>query len=283
MAGVHGYRDLSPSLACAQFRLCRELADKHYTGVMLPNPFGRTARSLSALDLARHVSTPAGLDWLLNSLGRYVAECDVVLLPPVCGLQPDGSTLAVLCRELGRPVRELLTIPPAVGGLRMRNALLQALHKAGVKLFENAVCSSAEVCGRRCLSIETTCCGRQLRHEAKAFVVATGGILGQGISLGPGWAKESVFGLPVSVPANVEDLSGADIFEEHLFSRLGVLVDAGMRPLAADGSVALENVFFVGRTLGGYDYAAEKSGHGVAVASGWQAGRMAAAICGQGE
>ena len=47
-------------------------------------------------------------------------------------------------------------------------------------------------------------------------------------------------------------------------------VEALDRPLA----VAALNA---GRSLGGYDYATEKSGHGVAVATGWQAGRMAAA------
>jgi len=50
-----------------------------------------------------------------------------------------------------------------------------------------------------------------------------------------------------------------------------------MRPVSSQAAVCWNNVFFAGRSLGGYDYATEKSGHGVAVATGWQAGRMAAA------
>ena len=47
--------------------------------------------------------------------------------------------------------------------------------------------------------------------------------------------------------------------------------------------VRWQNVFFAGRSLGGYDYATEKSGHGVAIATGWQAGLMAAAAAAAGE
>ena len=42
-----------------------------------------------------------------------------------------------------------------------------------------------------------------------------------------------------------------------------------------EGNVLLSNVRFAGRILGGYDFAAEKSGHGVALATGWHAGMLA--------
>ena len=40
----------------------------------------------------------------------------------------------------------------------------------------------------------------------------------------------------------------------------------------------MTNVFFAGRSLAGYDFATEKSGHGVALATGWKAGSLAAAM-----
>ncbi|MDO5484614.1 MAG: hypothetical protein Q4F27_06855, partial [Desulfovibrionaceae bacterium] len=90
---------------------------------------------------------------------------------------------------------------------------------------------------------------------------------------------ESVLGLSIPVPEDVILWSEPEIFGQHLFSRLGVRVDGQMRPLAAEGDSPLpENIFFAGRTLGGYDFAAEKIGHGVALATGCRAGRMAAAL-----
>ena len=123
--------------------------------------------------------------------------------------------------------------------------------------------------------------GQERRHRARAFVLATGGILGGGVELAPGKVRESVFGLDIPVPPDVTEWSEPEIFGSHVFSRLGVRVDGEMRPLDEAGQTRWENVLFAGRSLGGYDFATEKSGHGVALTTGWQAGRMAAAIAGK--
>ena len=53
----------------------------------------------------------------------------------------------------------------------------------------------------------------------------------------------------------------------HGFALLGPDVDAKLRPLGKDGNPLCDNVFFIGKTLGGYDHAAEKSGNGVALST----------------
>ena len=83
-------------------------------------------------------------------------------------------------------------------------------------------------------------------------------------------------GLDIAAPADVEQWSSPDLFGKHFFASAGVCVESTMRPVDSQCAARWSNVFFAGRSLGGYDYAAEKSGHGVAVATGWQAGRMAA-------
>ena len=112
-------------------------------------------------------------------------------------------------------------------------------------------------------------------------MLATGGILGGGIELAPGSARESVFKLDIPVPSDVTLWSEPEIFGNHVFSRLGVRVDGEMRPQDDSGQAWYDNIFFAGRNVGGYDFATEKSGHGVALATGWQAGRMAAATAGK--
>jgi glycerol-3-phosphate dehydrogenase subunit B len=54
-----------------------------------------------------------------------------------------------------------------------------------------------------------------------------------------------------------------------------VRTDDTLRPLDASGSVEFENLRAAGSVLGGYDFAAEKSGSGVSIATGHAAGRAA--------
>ena len=177
----------------------------------------------------------------------------------------------------------MLSIPPGVGGLRLRDALLNTLHKLDFELVENTTVLRAETTDKTCTAVLAEASGQQRSHAARAFVTATGGILGGGLVLEPGQCWDSVFGIDIAVPQDVTLWSEPKIFGNHLFSRMGVRVDREMRPVDAAAAVRWQNVFFAGRSLGGYDYATEKSGHGVAIATGWQAGRMAAAAAAAGE
>ena len=281
VAGVHGLRDCWPALIVSQLRRYRAWADKDFVPRMLPSPLGATHRSLSALDLARLVDKPQGRDWLIQSLREHAGQCDAVLLPPICGSKADASVWHELNQAVACPLVEMLSIPPGVGGLRLRDALLRELRRHDFELVENARIVRAATDGKRCASLTALAAGQERRHTARAFVLATGGILGGGVELAPGSVRESVFKLDIPVPPDVTRWSEPEIFGSHVFSRLGVRVDGEMRPRDDAGQTCWDNVFFAGRSVGGYDFATEKSGHGVALATGWQAGRMAAATAGK--
>ncbi|WP_302736907.1 anaerobic glycerol-3-phosphate dehydrogenase subunit GlpB [uncultured Desulfovibrio sp.] len=281
VAGVRGLRDCRPALIVSQLRRYKDWADKDFIQILLPSPLGETHRSLSALDLARLVDKPQGRDWLIRALREHAGQCDAVLLPPICGSRADASVWHELSQAVGCPLVEMLSIPPGVGGLRLRDALLRELRRHDFELVENARLIRAETNGKQCTALVALAAGQERRHRARAFVLATGGILGGGVELAPGKVRESVFGLDIPVPPDVTEWSEPEIFGSHVFSRLGVRVDGEMRPLDEAGQTRWENVFFAGRSLGGYDFATEKSGHGVALTTGWQAGRMAAAIAGK--
>lgn len=281
VAGVHGLRDCRPALIVSQLRRYRDWADKDFVPLMLPSPLGATHRSLSALDLARLVDRPQGRDWLIQNLRKHAGQCDAVLLPPICGSRADASIWHELNQAVACPLVEMLSIPPGVGGLRLRDALLRELRRHDFELVENARIIRATTDGKRCTSLTALAAGQERRHTARAFVLATGGILGGGIELAPGSARESVFKLDIPVPSDVTLWSEPEIFGNHIFSSLGVRVDGEMRPQDDSGQAWYDNIFFAGRSVGGYDFATEKSGHGVALATGWQAGRMAAATAGK--
>ena len=277
VVSVEGLRDCRPALVISQLRRYRAWADREFAQMTVPSPLGETHRSATALDLARLMEKPQSRQWLLEALKPHAGSCDLVLLPPVCGskARPDAWQAVEAAAEC--PVVEMLSIPPGVGGLRLRDALLRALREYDFELFENARVLHAETAGKKCTALVAEASGQERRHEARTFVLATGGILGGGLDLAPGSARESIMGLDIAVPDDVELWSEAELFGKHLFARMGVRVDSTMRPVSSQAAVCWNNVFFAGRSLGGYDYATEKSGHGVAVATGWQAGRMAAA------
>ncbi|MBQ9405910.1 MAG: anaerobic glycerol-3-phosphate dehydrogenase subunit B [Desulfovibrio sp.] len=275
---VEGLRDCRPSLIISQLKRYKDWNQRQYDHALLPSPFGATHRSISALDLARLADRPQTRTWLLDGLEKYAGAYDLLLIPPLCGSRADADFLQTVQRKVGCPLVEMCSIPPGVGGLRLRDALLRALKKLDFSALENATAVRAEVADDCCAALEVSAAGQKRQHKARAFILATGGILGGGLTLEPGKARESVFGMDIPVPQDVALWSEGEIFGKHLFGQLGVSVDSHMRPVDDSGKARWQNVFFAGRSLGGYDYAAEKSGLGVAAATGWQAGRMAALL-----
>ena len=274
---VEGLRDCRPALVVSQLRRYKAWADREFLQLTVPSPLGDAHRSASALDLARLIDRPQSRQWLIEALAAHAGSCDLVLLPPLCGSKPQPENWQAIENAAGCPVVEMLSIPPGVGGLRLRDALLRALRDYDFEMVENAKVLRAETSDKACTALVAEASGQERRHEARTFVLATGGILGGGLELAPGKIRENVMGLDIAAPADVEQWASPDLFGKHFFASAGVCVDNTMRPVDSQSVARWSNVFFAGRSLGGYDYAAEKSGHGVAVATGWQAGRMAAA------
>lgn len=285
VVGIDGLKDSHPALVTAQLRRYPHLAAVTWHEAHLENPIPGAHRNLSPLDIARYADTPEGASWLAAGLRKALraAPADVVLLPPVCGL--DEAAWQTISAAVPAPLVEMPTLPPGVGGLRLYTALKEELRARDVDIVENARITAAECDGRHCAAlVAETACG-QRRFAAGAFIMATGGFMGGGFLSSPGEAREAVFGLPVlqadgaPLPSRPEDWSDQNIFGSHAFASAGVMVNAAMSPLRIDGTPALNNVFFAGRSVGGYDFASEKSGNGVAVATARRAALSACARC----
>lgn len=273
--GVQGFRDFKPKLIINQLRRYNSWQGRDFSSLVLPPPFKENGRSLNALDIAHAVDRPNGRDWMLKQLKDKGKGYDLTLLPPMMGAKAASPIRKAAREALGSPYLELLSVPPGVGALRLRRALMERLHELNVEFFENAKVLGADVKENKCLGIQVNAARRKVTHSAKSYIIASGGILAGGVILESGSARESIFNIPIPVPANVDEWSEPEIFGQHLITRLGVKVDKNLNPINENNSLILENVFFAGRTLGGYDYASEKSGFGVAAATGWKAGLLA--------
>jgi glycerol-3-phosphate dehydrogenase subunit B len=216
-------------------------------------------------------------DDLLRALASKTKGADLLLLPAVLGLERHIEMLQAIEEGAGCRVLEIPTIPPSVQGGRLAERLLRHCAFLGVEFLVGSPVAAARVRGRSCIETSLEIPGGRMRRlEAASFVLATGGILGEGLEVLPKGIRETVLNLPTvcEEPVCREDMLS---LAGHGFSRSGVMVNESMQPLdPSTGEVVMENVFVCGATLAGFDPIAERNGHGVALVTGYKAGRMAA-------
>lgn len=278
VAGVEGLKDFSPRMLARGLSQTETFAGKSLLPVMLPSPLAHSGeRDLSSLDLARFADSPEGTDWLCRELAKIAAKAQALLVPAILGVCGTAGIHSKLLATLGLPVMEAICPPPAVAGLRIQRKLRERLRELSVSVFDNIEISGARVENGRCLWLETQKDGKGPAYPAESFVIATGGVFGNGINTSPGKAFESIFKLPLPMPERTEEWSETLFFasKSHPFARMGVAVNKELHPVDENGAQVLDNVFFAGKTLGGYDFASEKSGSGVALCTGRFAGAKA--------
>ena len=108
----------------------------------------------------------------------------------------------------------------------------------------------AKDCARRALAVITA---NGLTLEAEEFVLATGRFFSKGLVADMDTVRESLFGADVDFPADRSEWFDPDFFAPQPFESFGVKTDAKGRILI--GGKAVENVYAVGKILGGKDNA----------------------------
>jgi glycerol-3-phosphate dehydrogenase subunit B len=233
--------------------------------------------NLNARSLGLQFDRPA---WRARALAAVAANVPPgrwrVGVPPTLGIADHVAALADARAAIGQPVFEIPSLPPSVPGLRLFEALRACIIAGGGRLQLGNDVVRAEVEGARVRAIHTAAAVRTLRLAADEFVLATGGIGGDGIRARPdGTLVERVFGLPVTAPPR-EAWFGDGALDAHPIETLGIGTDEDLRPLGRGGERSLENVRVIGSALAGMHYLRERCGDGVAVASAHRVARDAA-------
>jgi len=272
VAGFRGLRDFHPAVVAAGLRGGDPSAPVTWGEIDLPgspedvHPVA-LARQLEDEDYRREV-----IERVRQIRPRELGEGATALFPAVLGLTGARAVQDAFAGALGMRVSEILLPPPSVPGLRLAEALRRAVHRAGADVAIGARAVEATVEDGRVRRVVTAGPGGRITYEADAYVLATGGLLGNGLTTEGRSVREPLFGLPVTVPEG--ELADARFLPEegHAFVRIGVTVDGRLRP------PGFSNLFVCGRTLAGYDPYAEGCGGGVAVATGGVAGAEAARL-----
>lgn len=273
VVGVKGLKDFYVDMVVEN--LTKELgSDKKYSTIIVDTHI--TGRDLTTRDVARWVESDKGYGEFLAQIKAVAGAGKVVVVPQILGVTPSLAVYNKLTNDLGCAVVETTGMPPSVNGIRLRDVLLSALKKKGIRVIENAKAEKAVVKGNKVTAIEAGGEVRTQTYEAEKFILATGGFYSGGITMRDfGQYKEMVFGLPVEGDCTEEKWVNKQLFSDkkQAFAMAGVRVDESLRAVDESGKVVLENVYVVGRNLSGYDFCFEHSGNGVALSSGYKAAK----------
>lgn len=204
---------------------------------------------------------------------RGVAEAgETILVPAVLGMARAGAVWDELQERAGAPIAEIPTVPPSVPGMRLQLELTAALTRAGARIVLGPEAVGCAGDDGRIGQVLVRDAARTRQLPADAVVLATGGFSAGGIALDSyGALRETVVDLAVTgPPAGVAPLSGRHLDHQPLMAS-GVAVDDGLRPLGPDGGVAWANLRAAGSIVAGAEPWREKSGEGIAIASGYRA------------
>jgi glycerol-3-phosphate dehydrogenase subunit B len=205
-----------------------------------------------------------------------LAPDERIAFPAVLGLVSPHEVWAEMEHRFSRPVFEIPTLPPSVPGIRVYVTLGQLLTRAGGRVVLNTVITGAERSGDRVRALRGRVGLREVTYEPEWVVLATGGFSAGGLQLDSSWqTREVALGLPVSgtPPPGAERFRPA-YFGGQPMDRVGVRTDREQRPLGEDGGRMLQNVIVAGATLAGAAPWREKSGDGIALATGFRAAEL---------
>jgi glycerol-3-phosphate dehydrogenase subunit B len=211
---------------------------------------------------------------LAETVREYLDDEERVGFPAVLGDDHAEAVRTDLEDHLGVDVFEIPMGPPSLPGLRLEDRLYDALDEAGVSIATGNAVVGYE--GEDVIeAIYADHNGSKVPYSADQYVLATGGLVGKGIDSDREGVEEPIFGCHIPHPSDRYDWFDMDAFGDHPFARFGVDVDRELRPRGASGDTDFSNLRAAGAVLGGYDFAAEKSGSGVSLATGHRAGTRA--------
>jgi glycerol-3-phosphate dehydrogenase subunit B len=223
------------------------------------------------LRLARAFDDPLFRAEVAARLEGRIEPGERVGWPAVLGLNRGPEVVCELSERLGAPVFEIATLPPSVPGMRLQALLSRALKKAGGRIVLGPRVVAGGAKGKTLRAVSALTGARRSEHEARNFVLASGGVTAGGVTMDSSRRfEESVMGLPVAgVPPPGSERFSPDVFGPHPAGRVGVAVDDKWRPLDASGEVFYDNVHVCGATLAGADPQREKSGNGISLVTGY--------------
>jgi glycerol-3-phosphate dehydrogenase len=274
IVGFEGFTDFYPSL------IAENLASSGYParGILLDLHLLREKKIKSPFHLAVLFEHAAFRDELITALRARLGDAGRIGLPAVLGIENAASIHAELEGELGLPVFEIPGLPPSVPGIRIHNLLVNSIRESGGRIFNGLKVSRYESKNGAIASVQSEAAARLVNQRAEHFVLATGGILGGGITgKEDGSLKETIFQLPCVGPGSKMDWFTPQFLgpEGQPVYLTGAVANKQLWPIDQNDRVLFSNLHIAGTILAGGDYLRERSMDGVDLVSAFKIGRSA--------
>jgi glycerol-3-phosphate dehydrogenase subunit B len=271
IVGFNQFLDFSPTLIADNLNAQGFLA----SSITLDLLFMRTRKLVSGMVLARFFDDPDFRDELIDGLKPKIGNFGRIGFPAVLGINNTSEVLDHLESALGIPVFEIPGLPPSVPGIRLHNMLLSAIEKQGGTVNNGILVSGAQAKEQIINAIISEAAARQIRHPARKYILASGGILGGGIITDKtGYAQETIFDLPISPSIHRSDWFNSQFLshESHPIHTIGLRVNPALQPVNDEYQVIYHNLYAVGNLIGNCDPIRECSLEGIALATGYKIG-----------
>ncbi|MEA3334655.1 MAG: glycerol-3-phosphate dehydrogenase subunit GlpB [Chloroflexota bacterium] len=276
VVGFKGLRDFYPALIAENLNKLGYPA----RAAFLPYQLLSGRRDANTVHLAHELDAPARRAKLAAALKKLLEPGERIGLPAILGIDDHPAALVHLEQIVQAPIFEIPTLPPSVPGIRLVKSLRQHLLQLGVRVEAGMEAIGFETNGGNNIQwVETETSARPLKHRAKSYLLATGGILGGGFdSDHTGRVWEVVFDLPLTIPQQRSHWFRPQFLEatgQPVF-RGGVPVNRRFQPVRPSGEPVYANLWAAGGTLAGADPIRERSLTGIAVATGFAAAQQIA-------
>jgi glycerol-3-phosphate dehydrogenase subunit B len=267
IVGFSEYLDFFPNYIIANLNI----QGIHAEAISLNLKSLNKRKFVSSTVLAQLFDTQEFRQEVIDAVRPHLGRAGRVGFPAVLGFHRSAEAIEHLSTGLTVPVFEIPGLPPSIPGMRLHNMLVSMIEKYHGSVYNGMQVSSYTTEERQIRSVISIASARNFSHPADKFILATGGILGGGITITQdGYAKEAIFEIPVILPE-----PGSERFEDQFLSTSGhpifsrnILVDPTFQPCDKSGKVYYDNLYAIGSGIGRCDPIRERSMEGIALSTG---------------
>jgi glycerol-3-phosphate dehydrogenase subunit B len=271
IVGFDQYLDFYPSMV-ADNLISQGFLAKY---ISLDLPTLQKNKYVNSMVLARLFDIPLFREEVISSLKKQSRHVERIGFPAVLGIDKSLDVIKHLEESLGVRVFEIPGLPPSIPGIRLHNLLSNTILSHHGIIDNGMQVILADVESKTVKSIWSEAASRVIGHRANDFIVATGGLLGGGIVVNHnGYAKDTVFDLPIKIP-QPHSSKFQDRFlssKGHPIFQSGLQVDNELHPVSENGDLEFENVHAAGSIIGNCDPVRELSLEGIAITTGFFVG-----------
>ncbi|MFT8317021.1 MAG: FAD-binding protein [Sporolactobacillus sp.] len=126
---------------------------------------------------------------------QQITQPDICIFPSSLGMRHWREIVRQFSRELGCPVTEAPGMPPNATAIRLNDVLCTEAIRLGVRLYVDTTVDGCHVDGKHLRTIRVRNASRIIDLAGREFILATGGVLGGGLSVTASGFRETALHL----------------------------------------------------------------------------------------